>query len=132
MSGMSIRSSTAEDLPAIWKVFRRAALSNEGDRPWIEALTTLAAHEIVPARNWTELPRLVPALGTPAAEAPPSKYTLYEEVTEFLRLASAAQPLTVRLAAVEAIEVVARAAREEAAGLRRPGEERQLRPFVPR
>ena len=32
-----IRSSTAEDLPAIRDVFRRAALSNEGDRAWIEA-----------------------------------------------------------------------------------------------
>ena len=52
---------------------------------------------MVSPRNWTELPRLVPALGTPAAEAPPSKYTLYEEVTEFLRLASAAQPLTLVL-----------------------------------
>ena len=34
---MKIRSSTAEDLPAIRDVFRRAALSNEGDRAWIEA-----------------------------------------------------------------------------------------------
>ena len=32
-----IRSSTADDLPAIRDVFRRAALSNEGDRAWIAA-----------------------------------------------------------------------------------------------
>ena len=65
--------------------------------PWIEALSTLASSETVPARAWTELPRLVPSLGSPGAEAPPSKYALYEEVTEFLRLASAAQPLTLVL-----------------------------------
>ncbi len=32
-----IRSATADELPAIRDVFRRAALSNEGDRAWIEA-----------------------------------------------------------------------------------------------
>jgi GNAT superfamily N-acetyltransferase len=32
-----IRSSTPDDLPAIRDVFRGAALSNEGDRAWIEA-----------------------------------------------------------------------------------------------
>lgn len=31
-----IRTATAEDLPALREVFRRAALSNEGDRAWIE------------------------------------------------------------------------------------------------
>jgi hypothetical protein len=37
VSDPSIRSATADDLPAIRDVFRRAALSNEGDRAWIEA-----------------------------------------------------------------------------------------------
>jgi len=32
-----IRTATADDLPALRDVFRRAALSNEGDREWIEA-----------------------------------------------------------------------------------------------
>jgi len=32
-----IRPSTADDLPAIRDVYRRASLSNEGDRSWIEA-----------------------------------------------------------------------------------------------
>ena len=32
-----IRTATGDDLPAIRDVFRRAALSNEGDRAWIEA-----------------------------------------------------------------------------------------------
>jgi GNAT superfamily N-acetyltransferase len=32
-----IRTATADDLPAIRDVFRRAAWSNEGDRAWIEA-----------------------------------------------------------------------------------------------
>src|SRR5262249_19821974 len=32
-----IRTATADDLPALRDVFRRAALSNEGDRAWIEA-----------------------------------------------------------------------------------------------
>jgi GNAT superfamily N-acetyltransferase len=32
-----IRTATAADLPAIRDVFRRAALSNEGDRAWITA-----------------------------------------------------------------------------------------------
>lgn len=32
-----IRSSTPEDLGAIRDIFRRASLSNEGDREWIEA-----------------------------------------------------------------------------------------------
>jgi diguanylate cyclase (GGDEF)-like protein/putative nucleotidyltransferase with HDIG domain len=65
--------------------------------PWVDALTALAMHENVPTRAWTELPRLVPALGTPSGEAPPSKYALYEEVTEFLRLASGVQLLTIAL-----------------------------------
>jgi GNAT superfamily N-acetyltransferase len=37
LSGVTIRSSTAADLPEIRDVFRRAALSNEGDRAWIAA-----------------------------------------------------------------------------------------------
>ena len=32
-----IRASIPDDLPAIRDVFRRAALSNEGDRAWIAA-----------------------------------------------------------------------------------------------
>lgn len=32
-----IRTATPGDLPAVRDVFRRAALSNEGDRAWIEA-----------------------------------------------------------------------------------------------
>jgi len=37
MSETTIRSATADDLPAIRDVYRRASLSNEGDRAWIEA-----------------------------------------------------------------------------------------------
>ncbi|HEX4683766.1 MAG TPA: diguanylate cyclase [Gemmatimonadaceae bacterium] len=65
--------------------------------PWTEALGALAALENVGRGEWNELPRLVPSLGKPAAEAPPSKYALYEEVSELLRAASAAQPLTLVL-----------------------------------
>jgi GNAT superfamily N-acetyltransferase len=34
---VNIRSATADDLPVLREVFRRAALSNEGDREWIES-----------------------------------------------------------------------------------------------
>ena len=37
MNETTIRSATADDLPAIRDVFRRASLSNEGDRVWLEA-----------------------------------------------------------------------------------------------
>lgn len=37
-----IRSSRPDDLPAILDIFRRAGLSNEGDREWIEANPELA------------------------------------------------------------------------------------------
>jgi GNAT superfamily N-acetyltransferase len=32
-----IRTGTADDLPVLREVFRRSALSNEGDREWIES-----------------------------------------------------------------------------------------------
>jgi len=65
--------------------------------PWAEALAGVAALEACPPRVWHELPRLIPSLGTPALEASPSKYALYEEVAELLRAASEAQPLTIVL-----------------------------------
>lgn len=60
---------------------------------WIDALSAIATLETVRARSWRELPRLIPALGEANTEAAPSKYALYDEVSELIRHVCDAQPL---------------------------------------
>jgi len=66
---------------------------------WSEVLEAIHALNIVPAREWKELARLVPALanGSSPVAAAGSKYALLAELSEYLRLASARVPLTVVL-----------------------------------
>ncbi len=66
---------------------------------WAEIIKSIHDLNIVPPREWKELPRLVPSLGT-SAEQPPaagSKYALLAELADYLREASARCPLTVVL-----------------------------------
>ena len=68
--------------------------------PWAEALGAIRRLGAVPAREWRELPRLVPALlpdGASLADGSGSKYLLLEELAEFLRVASAERPLVLVL-----------------------------------
>src|SRR5262249_36931229 len=58
-----------------------------------------AIHQLgfVASHEWRELPRLIPALGTSPLEPSGNKYTLYDEIVAFLRLAAAARPVVVVL-----------------------------------
>ncbi|HKO15806.1 MAG TPA: diguanylate cyclase [Gemmatimonadaceae bacterium] len=68
--------------------------------PWSEILSAMRPRVNAPGRIWRELPRLVPALAD-GAEIPPeragSKYALYEEIVEYVRLAAATCPLVIVL-----------------------------------
>ncbi len=69
--------------------------------PWAEVLTSIRARVDAAKRQWRELPRLVPGLGAgqelPPGEGTGSKYVLYDEIVEYLRLAAAAVPLVIVL-----------------------------------
>ena len=69
--------------------------------PWVEAISALHRMGIVPARDWRELPRIVPALRRDGYEldARPSgdKYELLDEIVEYLRAACASRTLVVVL-----------------------------------
>lgn len=69
--------------------------------PWAEILGAMRQRVNAPGRVWRELPRLVPALGEGNAELPSeragSKYALYEEIVEYVRLAAATCPLVIVL-----------------------------------
>ena len=67
--------------------------------PWAEVLDSLHRLGLVPAREWPELSRLVPALGQLGAPgmSPGSKYALLAELAEYLRLASKRSTLIVVL-----------------------------------
>ncbi len=65
--------------------------------PWGEVLDAIRVLRIVPeSRQWSALPRLVPALGAERAAAA-SRLALFGEVAEYLRLASVARPIVVAL-----------------------------------
>ena len=66
---------------------------------WAEIIKSIHDLGIVPARDWRELPRLVPALGIAGSEpaAAGSKYALLAELAEYLKEASTRIPLTVVL-----------------------------------
>jgi diguanylate cyclase (GGDEF)-like protein len=65
--------------------------------PWAEVVGAIHQLGFVAAQDWRELPRLVPALGTSPLEPSGNKYTLYDEIVAFLRLAAAARPVAVVL-----------------------------------
>lgn len=71
--------------------------------PWADVIGAIHALGLVPARPWRELGRLVPALGaaadrpdTPAASTA-ARYTLMQEIEEYLTLAAAERPLVIVL-----------------------------------
>jgi diguanylate cyclase (GGDEF)-like protein/putative nucleotidyltransferase with HDIG domain len=68
--------------------------------PWSDAIASLDRLNLLPRRAWPELSRLVPSLagdmdGT--SQAPSSKYSLFDEITECLRSAATEHPLLVVL-----------------------------------
>jgi diguanylate cyclase (GGDEF)-like protein/putative nucleotidyltransferase with HDIG domain len=68
--------------------------------PWAELLTSLHSLGHVAERQWRELARLVPALGSGTAPAPVTdgnRYILLEELAEYIRLAVAARPMVLVL-----------------------------------
>ena len=68
--------------------------------PWAEILSAIKQRVNAPGRVWRELPRLVPALSDgsePRPESVGSKYALYEEIVEYVRLAAATCPLVLVL-----------------------------------
>jgi diguanylate cyclase (GGDEF)-like protein/putative nucleotidyltransferase with HDIG domain len=68
--------------------------------PWAEVISAIHQLGVVPAREWRELPRLVPALAsaTPiAGDQSGNKYTLFDEILAFLRQAAASRPLAIIL-----------------------------------
>ena len=68
--------------------------------PWAEILSSIKQRVNAPGRVWRELPRLVPALSDgsePRPESVGSKYALYEEIVEYVRLAAATCPLVLVL-----------------------------------
>ena len=68
--------------------------------PWAEILSSIKQRVNAPGRVWRELPRLVPALSDgsePRPESAGSKYALYEEIVEYVRLAAATCPLVLVL-----------------------------------
>ena len=68
--------------------------------PWAEILSNIKQRVNAPGRVWRELPRLVPALSDgsePRPENVGSKYALYEEIVEYVRLAAATCPLVLVL-----------------------------------
>ena len=70
--------------------------------PWAEAIHAIRRIERqtgAPAREWRELSRLVPALGSgePADTRGGSKYALLDEIAEYIRLAAQERPLVIVL-----------------------------------
>jgi diguanylate cyclase (GGDEF)-like protein/putative nucleotidyltransferase with HDIG domain len=68
--------------------------------PWAEILSSIKQRVNAPGRVWRELPRLVPALADgaePTSQSTGSKYALYEEIVEYVRLAAATCPLVLVL-----------------------------------
>lgn len=65
--------------------------------PWAEVIAGIHQLGVVPAHDWHELPRLVPALGMGVLEPSGNKYALFDEIVKYLRLATAARPIVVVL-----------------------------------
>lgn len=68
--------------------------------PWVEAISALHRMGAAPAREWTELRRIVPALRGPGDTSTPAvtdKYALLDELVEYLRLSASTRPLVLVL-----------------------------------
>jgi diguanylate cyclase (GGDEF)-like protein/putative nucleotidyltransferase with HDIG domain len=69
--------------------------------PWVEAISALHRLGAVPAQEWRELPRIVPALRpdgySPDETRAADKYELLDEIVEYFRLATMRRPLVVVL-----------------------------------
>jgi diguanylate cyclase (GGDEF)-like protein/putative nucleotidyltransferase with HDIG domain len=66
--------------------------------PWAEVIAGLHQLGVVPPHEWRELARLVPAVGSgPVDPSGGSKYGLFDEIVEYLRLAAAARPIVIVL-----------------------------------
>src|SRR5262249_12977217 len=65
--------------------------------PWAEVIAGIHQLGIIPSQEWRELSRLVPALGSGRHEPSGSKYTLFDEIVHYLRLAASARPIVMIL-----------------------------------
>ncbi|HTR76518.1 MAG TPA: AAA family ATPase, partial [Gemmatimonadaceae bacterium] len=65
--------------------------------PWVDVIGAIHHLGIVGPRDWRELPRVVAALGSTSPEGTGNKYTLFDEIAEYLRLAAASRPLVIIL-----------------------------------
>ncbi|MBA3891671.1 MAG: diguanylate cyclase, partial [Gemmatimonadaceae bacterium] len=69
--------------------------------PWAEVLSAVRSRVDAEERVWRELPRLLPSLGRVSEDAPSdgsaSKYVLYDEIVDFIRIAARACPLVIVL-----------------------------------
>ena len=65
---------------------------------WAEVIAAIHKLGIVAGREWHELPRLVPALGSASDDrGSGNKYMLFDEIASYLRAASSTRPLVVML-----------------------------------
>jgi tetratricopeptide (TPR) repeat protein len=65
--------------------------------PWAEAIAAIHLLGFVAGQEWRELPRLVPSLDASVHEPTGNKYTLYDEIVSYLRLAAKARPIVLVL-----------------------------------
>jgi diguanylate cyclase (GGDEF)-like protein/putative nucleotidyltransferase with HDIG domain len=65
--------------------------------PWAEVITAIDSLGLVAARDWHELPRLVPTMSNAALSPEPDRYALLNEIVWYLRLAAATNPVVVLL-----------------------------------
>jgi diguanylate cyclase (GGDEF)-like protein len=65
--------------------------------PWAEILTALDSLGIVGAREWHELPRLVPSMSNAALSPESNRYALLNEIVWYLRLAAETNPVVILL-----------------------------------
>ncbi len=65
--------------------------------PWAEILTALDSLGIVSAREWHELPRLVPSMSNAALSPESNRYVLLNEIVWYLRLAAETNPVVILL-----------------------------------
>ncbi len=65
--------------------------------PWSEVIAAIESLGIVPAREWRELPRLVPSMSHVELAPDPNRYALLGEIVAYLRLAASTNPVIILL-----------------------------------
>lgn len=68
--------------------------------PWADVITAIHALGIVPRRQWAELPRIVPELGSvasPNVSEAGNKYALLDEIADYVKTAASRRPLVLVL-----------------------------------